>query len=168
MPFSSQTALLNFSSLLLCILLFVCTCTYARATAPGLIDRNKEGYVFVFGCCRRIEEEQEEDDELEEGIEAGAQPPSPPRRAPTLIFPSLLCWFVDDNRFSGLFWKCSRIGTLSRSLLSRSTDLPPSGSSSHSSSSPLRFSFWLSSFHRRAFIAVRSSVLCGYGREDSH
>ncbi|KAL7410501.1 hypothetical protein BDY24DRAFT_343987, partial [Mrakia frigida] len=51
-----QTALLNFSSLLLCILLFVCTCTYARATAPGLIDRNKEGFSGLFWKCSRIGE----------------------------------------------------------------------------------------------------------------
>jgi len=40
-----QTALFNFESLLLVILLIICTCTYARGTAPGLIDRNKNGCV---------------------------------------------------------------------------------------------------------------------------
>ncbi|KPV78598.1 uncharacterized protein RHOBADRAFT_64435 [Rhodotorula graminis WP1] len=40
-----MTALFNFESLLLVILLIICTCTYARGTAPGLIDRNKNGSV---------------------------------------------------------------------------------------------------------------------------
>ena len=40
-----QSALFNFQSLLLVVLLLVCTCTYARAVAPRLIDRNKDGYV---------------------------------------------------------------------------------------------------------------------------
>lgn len=38
-----QSALFNFQSLLLVILLLICTCTYVRAVAPRLIDRNKEG-----------------------------------------------------------------------------------------------------------------------------
>lgn len=38
-----QSALFNFQSLLLVILLTICTCTYVRATAPALIDRNKQG-----------------------------------------------------------------------------------------------------------------------------
>ena len=42
-----QSAIFNFQSLLLVILLLICTCTYVRATAPGLIDRNKEGSVTV-------------------------------------------------------------------------------------------------------------------------
>ena len=41
----AQSALFNFQSLLLVILLLICTCTYMRAVAPRLIDRNKEGYV---------------------------------------------------------------------------------------------------------------------------
>lgn len=40
-----QSALFNFQSLLLVILLLICTCTYVRAVAPRLIDRNKEGCV---------------------------------------------------------------------------------------------------------------------------
>lgn len=53
----SQTAIFNFESLLLVILLVICTCTYARATAPGLVDRNREGsvttlsLVLVRGPC---------------------------------------------------------------------------------------------------------------------
>ena len=42
----SQSALFNFQSLLRVILLLVCTCTYVRAVAPRLIDRNKQGSVF--------------------------------------------------------------------------------------------------------------------------
>ena len=41
-----QSALFNFQSLLLVILLMICTCTYVRAVAPSLIDRNKEGCVL--------------------------------------------------------------------------------------------------------------------------
>lgn len=44
-----QSALFNFHSLLRVVLLLICTCTYVRATAPGLIDRNKEGYVTWLG-----------------------------------------------------------------------------------------------------------------------
>ena len=40
-----QSALFNFQSLLLVILLTICTCTYVRAAAPTLVDRNKKGYV---------------------------------------------------------------------------------------------------------------------------
>ncbi|KAH7887203.1 DUF1242-domain-containing protein [Phlebopus sp. FC_14] len=38
-----MSALFNFQSLLLVILLMICTCTYVRAVTPRLIDRNKEG-----------------------------------------------------------------------------------------------------------------------------
>ncbi|KAM6504160.1 DUF1242 domain containing protein, partial [Amanita muscaria] len=41
------SALFNFQSLLLVILLVICTCTYVRAVAPRLIDRNKEGYALL-------------------------------------------------------------------------------------------------------------------------
>ncbi|CDZ97618.1 duf1242-domain-containing protein [Phaffia rhodozyma] len=51
-----MTALFNFQSLLLCVILFICTCTYARATAPGLVDRNKEGFSGLFWKCSRIGE----------------------------------------------------------------------------------------------------------------
>ncbi|KAK8202871.1 hypothetical protein IWZ01DRAFT_115272 [Phyllosticta capitalensis] len=42
---SKMTALFNFQSLLLVILLLVCTSTYLHAVAPGLLDRNKDGGV---------------------------------------------------------------------------------------------------------------------------
>ncbi|GAA5928753.1 hypothetical protein JCM1841_001044 [Sporobolomyces salmonicolor] len=51
-----MTAIFNFESLLLVILLVICTCTYARATAPGLIDRNKQGFLGIFFKCARIGE----------------------------------------------------------------------------------------------------------------
>jgi hypothetical protein len=38
-----QSALFHFQSLLLVILLLVCTCTYVRALFPSLVDRNKTG-----------------------------------------------------------------------------------------------------------------------------
>ncbi|KAJ1304871.1 hypothetical protein OPQ81_006005 [Rhizoctonia solani] len=43
-----MSALFNFQSLLLVVLLLICTCTYVRAVAPGLIDRNKQGFVGLF------------------------------------------------------------------------------------------------------------------------
>jgi hypothetical protein len=55
MLLSSQTAIFNFESLLLVILLVICTCTYARGTAPGLVDRNKSGCVHeVFTSFKRV------------------------------------------------------------------------------------------------------------------
>ncbi|CDS00417.1 hypothetical protein [Sporisorium scitamineum] len=49
-----QSALFNFHSLLRVVLLIICTCTYVRATAPALIDRNKEGFLGVFFKSARI------------------------------------------------------------------------------------------------------------------
>ncbi|MBE3050459.1 protein kish [Candidatus Bathyarchaeota archaeon] len=40
-----QTALFNFQSLLLVILLLICTSTYGHAMFPAIMDRNKDGYV---------------------------------------------------------------------------------------------------------------------------
>ncbi|GAA6035283.1 hypothetical protein JCM8097_008797 [Rhodosporidiobolus ruineniae] len=51
-----MTAIFNFESLLLVILLAICTCTYARGTAPGLVDRNKQGFLGIFFKCARIGE----------------------------------------------------------------------------------------------------------------
>ena len=47
-----QSALFNFQSLLLVILLLICTCTYIRAVAPRLIDSNKQGCVSSFLVVR--------------------------------------------------------------------------------------------------------------------
>ncbi|KAI3618031.1 transmembrane protein 167a [Moniliophthora roreri] len=49
-----MSALFNFQSLLLVILLSICTCTYVRAIAPRLIDRNKEGFLGLFFMAARI------------------------------------------------------------------------------------------------------------------
>ncbi len=49
--YPSQSALFNFQSLLLVILLLICTCTYIRAVAPRLIDSNKQGCVLSAFLC---------------------------------------------------------------------------------------------------------------------
>ncbi|KIK64220.1 hypothetical protein GYMLUDRAFT_196086 [Collybiopsis luxurians FD-317 M1] len=51
-----MSALFNFQSLLLVILLMICTCTYVRAVAPRLVDRNKEGFLGLFFMAARIGE----------------------------------------------------------------------------------------------------------------
>ncbi|CEL60629.1 Protein kish-A OS=Danio rerio GN=tmem167a PE=2 SV=1 [Rhizoctonia solani AG-1 IB] len=51
-----MSALFNFQSLLLVVLLLICTCTYVRAVAPGLVDRNKQGFVGLFWKSARIGE----------------------------------------------------------------------------------------------------------------
>jgi len=51
-----MSALFNFQSLLLVLLLLICTCTYARATAPGLVDRNKDGFLGLIFKAARIGE----------------------------------------------------------------------------------------------------------------
>ncbi|KAF9466765.1 DUF1242-domain-containing protein [Collybia nuda] len=51
-----MSALFNFQSLLLVILLVICTCTYVRAVAPRIIDRNKQGFLGLFFMSARIGE----------------------------------------------------------------------------------------------------------------
>ncbi|AAW41722.2 transmembrane protein [Cryptococcus neoformans] len=51
-----MSALFNFQSLLLVLLLLICTCTYVRGTAPSLVDRNREGFLGLFFKCARIGE----------------------------------------------------------------------------------------------------------------
>ncbi|KAF8597503.1 DUF1242-domain-containing protein [Ceratobasidium sp. AG-I] len=51
-----MSALFNFQSLLLVILLLICTCTYVRAVAPGLVDRNKQGFLGLFWKSSRVGE----------------------------------------------------------------------------------------------------------------
>ncbi|KAI0728953.1 DUF1242-domain-containing protein [Fomitopsis betulina] len=51
-----MSALFNFQSLLLVILLMICTCTYVRAVAPRIVDRNKEGFLGLFWMSARIGE----------------------------------------------------------------------------------------------------------------
>ncbi|KAJ2844641.1 hypothetical protein IWW36_005103 [Coemansia brasiliensis] len=51
-----MSALFNFQSLLLVVLLTICTCTYLRAQAPTLVDRNKTGVMGLFWKAARIGE----------------------------------------------------------------------------------------------------------------
>ncbi|KAK7064849.1 DUF1242-domain-containing protein [Favolaschia claudopus] len=51
-----MSALFNFQSLLLVILLLICTSTYVRALFPSLIDRNKTGFLGIFFMSARIGE----------------------------------------------------------------------------------------------------------------
>ncbi|ORZ25129.1 transmembrane protein 167 precursor [Absidia repens] len=51
-----MSAIFNFQSLLLVILLLICTCTYVRAQAPSLIDRNKTGLLGLFWKAARVGE----------------------------------------------------------------------------------------------------------------
>lgn len=43
-----MSALFNFESLLLVIILSICTCTYLHAQIPAVMDRNKHGYYIRF------------------------------------------------------------------------------------------------------------------------
>ncbi|KAJ5562210.1 hypothetical protein N7461_000971 [Penicillium sp. DV-2018c] len=45
-----MTALFNFQSLLLVILLIICTSSYAHSIMPGIMDRNQNGWVLTLGC----------------------------------------------------------------------------------------------------------------------
>jgi hypothetical protein len=40
-----QLGILKFQTLLLVVLLFICTCTYLHGVFPAFLDRNKHGYV---------------------------------------------------------------------------------------------------------------------------
>ncbi|CAN6647098.1 protein Kish [Trichomonascus vanleenenianus] len=51
-----MSALFNFQSLLLVMLLLICTSTYARALMPAIVDRNKHGFLGVFWKASRIGE----------------------------------------------------------------------------------------------------------------
>ncbi|RKO86994.1 hypothetical protein BDK51DRAFT_18339, partial [Blyttiomyces helicus] len=51
-----QSALFHFQSLLLVILLTICTCTYIRAQFPSILDRNKTGLLGLFWKAARIGE----------------------------------------------------------------------------------------------------------------
>jgi len=51
-----MSALFNFQSLLLVLLLLICTCTYVRALFPSLIDRNKTGFLGIFFMSARVGE----------------------------------------------------------------------------------------------------------------
>ncbi|PSN68644.1 DUF1242-domain-containing protein [Corynespora cassiicola Philippines] len=52
-----MTALFNFQSLLLVLLLTICTSTYAHYQFPGIMDRNKDNYIVgPFWKCARVGE----------------------------------------------------------------------------------------------------------------
>lgn len=51
-----MTAIFNFQSLLLVILLFICTSTYIHAIFPSIMDRNKDGILGIFWKSARIGE----------------------------------------------------------------------------------------------------------------
>ncbi|KAJ6036026.1 S-adenosylmethionine-dependent methyltransferase, partial [Penicillium herquei] len=50
------TALFNLQSLVLVILLLICTSTYAHSIMPGIMDRNQNGLFGIFWKCARIGE----------------------------------------------------------------------------------------------------------------
>ncbi|KAI9348728.1 UPF0373 protein precursor [Zopfochytrium polystomum] len=51
-----MSALFHFQSLLLVILLMICTCTYVKAQFPSLIDKNRTGFLGLFWKAARIGE----------------------------------------------------------------------------------------------------------------
>ncbi|KAG9258092.1 uncharacterized protein F5Z01DRAFT_645059 [Emericellopsis atlantica] len=51
-----MSALFNFQSLLLVILLLICTSAYVHSFFPGIMDRNKDGITGIFWKCARIGE----------------------------------------------------------------------------------------------------------------
>jgi len=84
-----QSAIFNFQSLLTVVLLLICTCAYVRAMFPSLLDNRKEGWVI------KITHDQ----------------------SFIVIFPPdwNVRWFLFKHwifvcRFTGIFWKCARIG----------------------------------------------------------
>ncbi|KAJ3517609.1 hypothetical protein NM208_g14681 [Fusarium decemcellulare] len=51
-----MSALFNFQSLLLVLLLLICTSAYVHHFAPSIMDRNKNGFMGIFWKCARIGE----------------------------------------------------------------------------------------------------------------
>lgn len=43
-----KSALFNFQSLLLVILLFICTCSYTHGVFPAIMDKHKDGYLNFY------------------------------------------------------------------------------------------------------------------------
>jgi hypothetical protein len=52
----SQTAIFNFQSLLMVLLLAICTSTYLHTLASGIMDRNKNGAFGIFWKLARVGE----------------------------------------------------------------------------------------------------------------
>ncbi|KAL8413098.1 hypothetical protein RB596_009594 [Gaeumannomyces avenae] len=51
-----MAALFNFQSLLLVILLLICTSTYVHAIFPALLDNRKDGFMGIFWKSARVGE----------------------------------------------------------------------------------------------------------------
>ncbi|KAF7543191.1 hypothetical protein G7Z17_g10942 [Cylindrodendrum hubeiense] len=51
-----MSALFNFQSLLLVLLLLICTSAYVHHFAPGFMDKKKDGVMGIFWKCARIGE----------------------------------------------------------------------------------------------------------------
>ncbi|KAJ8908706.1 hypothetical protein NDN08_005411 [Rhodosorus marinus] len=51
-----MSAIFNFQSLLVVVLLFICTCAYIRALYPSILDKNKDGWLGLFWKAARIGE----------------------------------------------------------------------------------------------------------------
>ncbi|KAH7272145.1 putative S-adenosylmethionine-dependent methyltransferase [Fusarium solani] len=51
-----MSALFNFQSLLLVLLLLICTSAYVHHFTPSIMDRNKNGFMGIFWKCARIGE----------------------------------------------------------------------------------------------------------------
>ena len=49
-----MSALFNFQSLLIVVMLVICTCSYVRAYRPSWLDSYKEGFMGVFRRCAVI------------------------------------------------------------------------------------------------------------------
>uniref|UniRef100_A0A8C3RPY1 Protein kish n=1 Tax=Chelydra serpentina TaxID=8475 RepID=A0A8C3RPY1_CHESE len=52
----THLCIFNFQSLLIVILLLVCTCAYLRSLAPILLDKNKTGLLGIFWMSAMIGE----------------------------------------------------------------------------------------------------------------
>jgi len=52
----AMSALFNFQSLLVVVLLVICACAYIRALYPALLDNNRDGFLGVFWKAARIGE----------------------------------------------------------------------------------------------------------------
>ncbi|KAI9203454.1 uncharacterized protein BJ171DRAFT_509693 [Polychytrium aggregatum] len=51
-----MSAIFHFESLLLVILLLICTCSYIKAQFPSIMDRNRTGILGLFWKLGRIGE----------------------------------------------------------------------------------------------------------------
>ena len=57
-----QLGILKFQTLLLVVLLFICTCTYLHGVFPAFLDRNKNGYVEIWFRQRTLQKREAESD----------------------------------------------------------------------------------------------------------